>query len=86
MKNNLIKIETNFKNVNEHLKTAIDNNLEDIYEDTEAEGGHPIPILLSIAHCSKASTASCLLEWSEATCFRLGWGYRILTVKYSIEG
>ena len=50
MKNNLIKIETNLKNVNEHLKTAIDNNLEDIYEDTEAEGGHPIPILLSIAH------------------------------------
>ena len=35
MKNNLIKIETSLKNVNEHLKTAIDNNLDDIYEDDE---------------------------------------------------
>ena len=35
MKNNLIKIETSLKNVHEHLKTAIDNNLGDIYEDDE---------------------------------------------------
>ena len=35
MKNKLIQIETSLKNVNEHLKTAIDNNLNDVYEDDE---------------------------------------------------
>ena len=33
----------------------------------------------------EASTESRLLEWSEGTRFQLGWGYRILVVKYSIE-
>ena len=49
-----------------------------------------LPALTAVLtlHCIElnAVKGAVLLEWSKATCFQLGWGYRILVVKYSIEG